>query len=482
MLLLPILIPLLGGLALLFLPLKWVKGGSYALVTATTLLGVGVMFTQTEGFVFGTFPFGVVFSLQLDQIGIYFSGIILFVWLVVLWYSHSYFPHPNQDTRLFFGFYVAVLGAMLGVCYADNLVTLYLFFEFLSLLCVPLIAYERTEQAIRASKKFLYYSVAGAFMGLTGIFYFFSLEIPQVFQGGGIPELMERGEPSYVLAFTLLAVVGFGCKAGLFPLHSWLKTAHPIAPAPASAILSGITTKAGVIAILRLLYYVVGVEHLMGTYVQTWGLALSILTILMGSSLAWRETVLKTRLAYSTVSQVSYVIFALFLFQGYALVGALLQVLFHALAKTALFLSAGTIIHETGYHDIGELDGLGRHLRPPFVAITVAGLSLVGVPFTGGFVSKWYLALGGIAIGGMGMLGVVVIVLSALLTAGYLLPIATRGFLSPGGNIKSHPLPRGMTCPILWILLLIFGILPSPLIEWLVQIGGELALEFGGVR
>lgn len=474
MLSLPIIIPFFTGLALLFLKPQRLQAISNAVVAVTGILCLVLPFCHLEPLNLGQFPFDVVFALYIDPISQFFSWIFVLIWWVVLQYAHHYFADDQEKNR-FYSFYLTALACMIGVSYAHNLVTLYLFFEFLGLVCVPLIAHDRSEEAMRASRKYLYYSVAGAFMGLTSIFYFFSLEVPQTFQAGGIPQLSAQGDLSFVLGFTLLAVVGFGCKAGLFPLHAWLKVAHPIAPAPASAVLSAVTTKAGVIAILRLLYYVVGAEVLAGTYVQAWGLSLSMLTIVMGSMLAYREKVLKTRFAYSTVSNVSYVIFSLFLFQHYGFVGAMLQVLFHAMAKTILFLFAGTMIHETGRHNVSELSGLGRVLRPSFLVYTVASLSLVGLPLTGGFISKWYIALGGMAVGQQGLWGVAMIMLSALLTAGYLLPIATQGFWGDlDEKVELHAPVK--VSPILALLIVAVGIYPMPIVEFLLALANTLGL------
>lgn len=493
MLLLPIFIPLLGGLALLFRPSSHLKTYSNLIVGITAVLVFVLPFLVTEPLSGADFPFQVTFILYIDEISFFFSLIFVMIWWVVLQYSHHYFFLDGEKNR-FYAFYIAVLGAMIGVAYAGNLVSLYLFFEFLGLLCIPLIAHDRSEVSLKASRKYLYYSVAGAFMGLIVIFYFYTLNIPQTFQAGGIPELAQQGDRDAILILSLLATVGFGCKAGLFPLHGWLKTAHPIAPAPASAVLSGITTKAGVIALLRLLYYVVGPEVLQGTFVQYWGLSLSMLTIFMGSMLAYREKVFKTRLAYSTVSQVSYVIFALYLFQGYAFVGAMLQVLFHAVAKTSLFLSGGTLIYKTGFHDVKEFSGYGTQFRSTFLLFTVAGMSLIGLPFTGGFVSKMYIALGGAQVGGLGLTGVVIVIASAILTAGYLLPIAVEGFygeqheeitisdqnaeemLAEEGADLSNPLQS----PVVLVILLVgFGLYPDPVIQFFLGIVDTLGIGGG---
>ena len=157
-------------------------------------------------------------------------------------------------------------------------------------------------------------------------------------------------------------ILGFGAKAGLFPLHAWLPTAHPVAPAPASAVLSGVITKAGVIAIIRVIYYQFGAAFLRGTWMQTALLCTALVTIFMGSSMAYREKILKKRLAFSTVSQVSYILFGLFLMNTTAMTGSLLHVLCHSVVKDGLFLGAGAIIYKTGKTDVRELTGIGKEM------------------------------------------------------------------------------------------------------------------------
>lgn len=500
MLLLPILLPFFGGLFMFYLDIRGKQTQSnqqgqnhhgcpsnqnmaFLLIWATAITVVICSVFFPEKMVFGYLPYQLYFSLKVDSISLFFAPLFVGIWLIVLKYATSYMAHDEEKNR-FYASYVSLLGAMLGLCYANNLLTFYLFFELVSLCCVTLVVQEQTEDAVLACKKFFYYSMAGAFLAMVSVFYFSSfarLGISMDFVAGGIPELWDVGNPSYLLGFTLLAFVGFGCKAGMFPLHGWLKTAHPIAPAPASAVLSAITTKAGVLAILRILYYVVGVAELEGTYVQRVGLTLALLTIFMGSMLAYRERVLKTRLAYSTVSQVSYVLFGLLVFREYAFVGAMLQVLFHATAKTLLFLCAGTMIHETGFRKVDDFHGIGRQLPNTFALFTVASLSLVGVPFTGGLISKWYLSVGVAEQSNLGLSGVAVIMTSALLTGGYLLPICVNGYFSERNlhKLKQIPFKGEKITYLLAIVIVVLGTFPVPLVELLLNIAQQVGLGGG---
>ena len=260
----------------------------------------------------------------------------------------------------------------------------------------------------------------------------------------------------YLLAAVLVAIIGFGTKAGMYPMHGWLPSAHPIAPAPASALLSGIIAKAGVIAIIRLVYYGVGTDFIRGTYVQYTWMTLAMLTIFMGSMMAFQEKNMKKRLAYSTVSQISYILLALSLLSDGGLRGALLHVMSHASAKGCLFLCAGVFIYKFGKRNVDELVGIGKQIPVVMWCFLFAALSLVGIPPMGGFLSKWVIALS-IADDGMKLLSIlpiVILLISALLTAGYLFPVVFKAFF-PGRDAQVPEVrdeaPWLMTVPMMFL-------------------------------
>ena len=252
-----------------------------------------------------------------------------------------------------------------------------------------------------------------------------------------------------------------------------------MAPAPASAVLSGLITKMGVLALIRVVYYLFGWSFLDGSWAQTAVLVLSLITVFMGSSLALREDTLKKRLAYSTVSQVSYVIFGLMLFHPLALEGAIYQAVFHAIAKNALFMATGAIIYQTHLTQVSQLRGIGGPYSITMWCFTLASLSLVGIPPTGGFVSKWFLAEGALSAetGPMAFWGIGVLMVSALLTAGYLLPIVVRAFF-PGKDFDQQSVVRQQNTWLMWITLclltaavVLLGMFPGvldPLMEGIV--------------
>ena len=399
--------------------------------------------------------------------------------LAVAVFAFEYMNHEGHRER-FFGFYLMTLGAMMGVCFAGNLVTLYLFYEMMTLLSVPLVLHIGTRKALDAAYRYLGFSVAGAGLGLLGLFVLQGYCTTDLFTPGGVLDALRAGEDrELLLAVFFVMAIGFGCKAGMFPLHAWLPIAHPVAPAPASAVLSGLITKMGVLALIRVVYYLFGWSFLDGSWAQTAVLVLSLITVFMGSSLALREDTLKKRLAYSTVSQVSYVIFGLMLFHPLALEGAIYQAVFHAIAKNALFMATGAIIYQTHLTQVSQLRGIGGPYSITMWCFTLASLSLVGIPPTGGFVSKWFLAEGALAAetGPMAFWGIGVLMVSALLTAGYLLPIVVRAFF-PGKDFDQQSVVRQQNTWLMWITLclltaavVLLGMFPGvldPLMEGIV--------------
>ena len=248
-----------------------------------------------------------------------------------------------------------------------------------------------------------------------------------------------------------------------------------MAPAPASAVLSAVIVKAGVLALIRVVYYIFGAGFLAGTWVQTAWMTLSLLTVFMGSMLAYREDVLKKRLAYSTVSQISYILFGLAVMNDAGMTGSFLHVLSHGFVKATLFLCAGAIIYQTGRTRVSELRGIGKEMPVLMWCYTIVSLGLIGIPPTGGFVSKWYLASGALISGikGFSWIGPAVLLLSALLTAGYLLPIAVMGFF-PGDDYDYKTLQKRepsvfMNLPIILLtaLSVLIGIWPGLVTDYL---------------
>lgn len=463
-LLFPLLLPLAGGLAAAFVKPLAAKGRrnamtlSVLLVTALSLMPVCLQGEMR--LTLCTLSDNLTLFLRTDSIGCLFAVLMAFVWAAVGGYSFGYMAHEEHPRR-FYAFYLCTLSALMGLCFAGSILTYYMFYELMTLLTVPLVMHEMDRAAVAAGMKYLIYSVVGASLVLLGVMllspYLNSLAFVS---GGGLNLEKAAGHEGMVLTAAFLMLLGFGAKAGMFPLHGWLPTAHPAAPAPASSVLSGIITKAGVLGILRVLYQLVGADFLRGTWVQTALMSLALFTVLMGSLLAWWEKVLKKRLAWSTVSQVSYVVFGLSTLSPVGLVGALLHVVAHALIKNTLFMSAGSIIHQTGKTRVDELDGIGRRMPGTMWCFTLASVGLVGIPPCLGFVSKWYLAQGALGMTGVAgcfrYLGPAVLLVSALLTAAYLLPISIRAFFpgrAEGEESEKAPAQRQERCETPWGML-----------------------------
>ena len=416
---------------------------------------------------------------KVDDLARLFCAIAALIFLVVGLYCPIYIRHEGNDSR-FYMFFLLVLGMIMGFGLSGNLMTLYLFFEVATLLSMPLVMHSMKKDSIAAAIKYLFYSIAGASLSLIGFFFVYYYGTTLEFTPGGVLDTQRlAGNESQMLFVTLLVIIGFGAKAGMFPLHAWLPVAHPAAPAPASALLSGLITKVGIFAVIRFVYYITGTDFISGTWVQITWISLALFTGLMGSLLAFGEPVLKRRLAYSTISQVGYIMFGLAILTAVGFVGAMLQVVFHAFAKNAAFLAAGVVILKTHKTEVADLRGIGKQMPATIWCFALAALSLIGIPPLAGFTGKWFVAAGSLAAdtGFFTWLGPALLLFSALLATGYLLPIVLNGFF-PG---KSYDNSQGKNEPELSLLLpilafavaaVIFGIFPSGLISFFEQIAG----------
>lgn len=419
---------------------------------------------------------------NVDNMSRVFGTIVTIVMPLIGVYAFEYMEHYKEEKR-FFGYFLIVYGVLLALTYAGNVVTFYLFYELMSLSSVPLVFHFRSREAIMAALKYLFYSLCGAYLVLFGIYFLNQYTTTLDFVAGGTLDMAKvAGNEGLLLVVAMCMIVGFGVKAGMVPLHAWLPTAHPIAPAPASAALSALIVKMGVFGVMRVVYYLFGADFLRGTWVQNTWIILTLVTIFFGSMMAYREKVFKKRLAYSTVSQVSYILFGMALMQEQALAGALLHIMFHAVIKSALFMSAGAVIYKTGVERVDEMRGIGKQMPKIMWSYTFCALALIGIPPASGFISKWYLATGSLASGipVISWLGPVVLLVSALLTAGYLLPITIDGFF-PGPDYdyehleKKEP-TKQMLVPIMILagFAVLFGLFPNVVISYVMKLASAV--------
>ena len=418
-------------------------------------------------------------SFRADGITKMFTIFTSAIWLFVGLYSCVYMKHEQSEDR-FFAFYLLSESMLIGMDVAGNLFTLYMFYEGLTLMALPLVLHTLKKEAISAAVKYLFYSIGGAFLALFGILVISHYAVTLEFIPGGSLDMAKIvGHEKLILIAVFVAMVGFGTKAGMYPMHGWLPAAHPVAPAPASAVLSAVIAKGGVLAIIRILYYNVGADFIAGTWVQKALLSLALLTIFMGSMMAYRTKVLKTRLAYSTVSQISYVLLGVFLLSAEGLMAGLLHTIFHATIKTVLFLSTGIVIYYTGRTHVDNMRGIGKETPIALWSFTIASIALIGIPPASGFISKWALAMTSIGSGlaVFSWLAPVILLISALLTAGYLLPISIAGFFPGKDYIPPAPRIRPEKDPLMWapvlvvaILTIALGIWSSDLVSWLTEV------------
>lgn len=477
-----ILVPVFWGISLLIRP-EFQKRSSLVLYTGAGLLVTAVLALLVitgSGCEIRLFSLGENMDIffKVDNVGRLFALVVTVIWVLAGFYAFEYMKHENEEKR-YFGFYLIVFGVLLALNFSGGIITYYMFYEMMTLLSVPLVLHSKTKEAILGGLKYLFYSLVGAYMVLFGIYFLNKYTVTLDFQSGGVLNMeLAAGNEGLLLVVAFSMLLGFGVKAGMFPLHAWLPTAHPVAPAPASAVMSGIIVKMGVLGLIRVVYFLIGPDFIRGTWVQKTWLILILITVFMGSMLAYREKVLKKRLAYSTVSQASYILFGMALLQPEGLTGSLLHVVFHAVIKSALFMCAGAIIYKTGKTNVDDLKGIGKEMPVTIWCYTFVSLALIGIPPASGFISKWYLCIGSLDSGMevFSWLGPVVLLVSALLTAGYLLPVTVKGFL-PGAdfdyeNLKKNEPVKMMLIPliILAALSILLGVFPNILTDFISNI------------
>ncbi len=386
---------------------------------------------------------GLSLSLTLEPLGMIFALVAGVLWLVTSIYSIGYMRghHEKNQTRFYAAFAIAISCA-LGVAFAGNMLTLFVAYELLSLSTYPLVTHAGTEEARRAGRLYL-----GILMGtsigfqLLAILWTWHLTGTLDFTDGGIIAPHLQGP----LVSVLLALYVFGIgKAAVMPFHRWLPAAM-VAPTPVSALLHAVAVvKSGVFAILKICVYLFGLDFLSNTGAADWLLYFAGATILLGSLVAMSKDNLKARLAYSTISQLSYIVAGALLASSLAVTGAGLHIAMHAFGKITLFFCAGAILVAAHKTEVSEFDGLGRAMPVTMGAFLIGSITIIGLPPTGGTWSKLYLALGSLEAGQTWMLAVLMI--SSVLSLSYLLPIPIRAFFAkppvdaPAG-IREAPWP-----------------------------------------
>ena len=486
MIILVILIPIIAGALVPMLSFKKRWHMEVFLESAVILNSILVWYLllhhSDSTFLLAHFTGDLSICFKVDGMSMVFAGLVSALWPFATLYAFEYMTKEEHE-KIFFLFYTMTYGITLGIALSANLLTMYFFYELLTLVTVPLVMHTLTREAILASRKYLYYSLGGAAFAFIGLIMIIIYGTTTDFILGGVLDLTKIGGRTNVLLFVyVMAFLGFGVKAAVFPFNSWLPQAG-VAPTPVTALLHAVAVvKSGAFAIIRLTYYSFGVDFLKGTWAQTTVMLVVMFTIVYGCSRAVKETHLKRRLAYSTISNLSYILFGVTIMTPLGLVGALTHLIFHAVIKICSFFCAGAIIHQTEKQYVHELDGMGYRMPCVFGIFTVSALALMGVPGLAGFISKWNLASAAVDSGNpVAYFGIACLLISALLTAIYMLTIVVRAFF-PGkdfddSSIKEFKDPNWkMLLPLFVFVFFIiaFGLYSQPLTDFFRDVAAGL--------
>ncbi|MCG5496986.1 proton-conducting transporter membrane subunit [Ectothiorhodospira variabilis] len=449
---------LVPGLVIFFL-----REQQFALRTFFNLGGAGLKLALIISLLVGVYRDGKTYSFTLnllpgidlvlaaDALSLLFATLSAVLWLVTTIYAIGYLEHSPKRSR-FFGFFSLCVSATVGIAFSGNLVTMLIFYEILTLATWPLVVHRGTPDSFRAGRIYLAYTLIGGAVLLAAVVWLTVLAGSQDFTAGGyLRDLYPEHEWALTLLF-LMFVVGFGVKAALLPLHSWLPRAM-VAPAPVSALLHAVAVvKAGAFGIVRVMNDVYGIQLAadMGMTLPLMGLA--ILTVLYGSVRALFTQDLKRRLAFSTVSQVSYIIIGVALAGPVGAVGGLVHLVHQGVMKITLFFCAGNFAETLGIHRIEEMRGVGRRMPWTMAAFTLGGLGMIGAPPMAGFITKWYLGMGALEVGQGWVIGVLLV--SSLLNAAYFLPPILAGWFGRPQHHWSQDRFRDGLLETHWMLLL----------------------------
>ena len=470
-LLIPVFLPVLLGGVSFILPFRSIKARNIYVLTGLTICSALVwalaLSTPENPLVLLQFTDELSFTLRLDGAGKIFACLSATLWPLTAIYAFEYMKH-EEHLKMFYAFFVAAFGATMGVAMADNILTMYLFYEFLTISTIPLVMQVMTHKHKAAARKYMIYSIGGAAFAFAAVV-FLIINGADTFVYGGNSALLDNSNISFVLF--VAGFLGFGVKAAMFPLHGWLPSAS-VAPTPVTALLHAVAVvKAGAFAVIRLIYYSYGADYLRGTKAQYIVMAICIITVLYGSANALRQKHFKRRLAYSTISNLSYITFAATIMTPAGLIAAFCHMIFHSVIKIGAFFSAGAVLHTTNKEYIHQLEGLGRKMPVTFTCYTVYALALTGIPPLCGFFSKWYIATAGIdADNPLAVAGVVILLISAFLTAMYMLSPAIKAFftdkekpvkIKEAGVCMLIPM---LLCAVLCILLGVFARIPVTVI------------------
>ena len=425
--LISVLFPILSGLVLLLSKTedrafreRWVIGT--AVITAALGIGaaVGGYGAQLE---LVRFTKNLALVFRADGLAAVFAVMVSVLWVIASFYALEYMKHEGAETR-FFGFFLASFGVTLGVAFSANIVTMYLFYELLTLATLPLVMHAMNGKARYAGKTYILYSMTGAGLGFVSMMFLLYFGGGDFILGGSLGAgAFVRSTDMALLAY-VIGFFGFGVKAAIFPFHGWLLDAS-VAPTPVTALLHAVAVvKSGVFAVMRLTYYAYGTEQIFGTWAQAVVVCAAAFTLVYGSANGLRAPHFKRRLAYSTISNLSYILVGVGMMTPAGLVAAVAHMLFHAVNKITLFFGCGAVYYKTHREYVYELSYIAREMPVVMATFAVTALSLMGVPPLCGFTGKWLLGTAAMGTGlTIGWIAAAALIISALLTALYMMSI-----------------------------------------------------------
>lgn len=471
----PIALPVICGLLLFIIKFPSQRSRNIFMCLSAIVSAIAmwvVMFTYNgDGIRLIRLSETVSISLKLDGLGKIFAGLSATLWPITAFYAVEYMRH-DKNQRVFCGFFIMSMGVTLGIAMSATMLSMYFFYELLTLSTLPLVLHGMTQKTKKAGISYLCYSIGGAAFALFAVVF-------SIYYGGGEftlgGTLSGNAFSNANLAMTIyvLSFMGFGVKAAIFPLYRWLPEAS-VAPTPVTALLHAVAVvKAGAFAVIRLTYYCFGIDFLSGSWAQQVVMLITMITIAFASTMALKERHFKRRLAYSTSANLSYILFGVTQMSPFGLAAGVVHLLFHSIIKIGAFFTAGAVIHKTDREYIDMLDGLGRKMPVTFTCFTIFGFALMGLPPFNGFISKWYLAEAAVEVGGvMSTIGVCVLLYSALITAIYMMTISVRAFFPrKSANLAlNHKVKEAngfMTVPIILFacLCLVTGLLGGTILD-----------------
>lgn len=481
-LLTPILLALALAAIFYLVPMRTRKARHLFLFFATLAVSLAtwalILRRPAEGFEIYRFSERISIALKLDGLGVFFAGLTSFLWPFATLYAFEYM-REGRHNRMFFTFYLLTFGVTEGIAFAGNMLTAFVFYEMLTLSTLPLVLSRFNEDSQYAARRYAVYCLGGSAFAFIGVVFLTYYGNGAAFTPGGV--LADAAaDKDVMLAVFLISFFGFGVKAAVFPFHAWLPLAS-VAPTPVTALLHAVAVvKAGVFLLMRTVYYGFGAAYLYGTFAQRIALGFVLFTTVFGAAMALKERHFKRRLAYSTVSNLSYILFGVMLCTEAGFAAGITHTVFHALIKIGAFLCAGAFMHQTGREYLFELDGAGKRMPRTFGFFTVFSMALVGIPLFSGFISKYQLVTAGFRDGSvLGIAGVFALIAAAFLCAVYMFTIPVRAFFPQAGRDKfvgSNVADPGwqMLLPIglFAVLTVLFGVFPQPVLSLAAAIAG----------